>query len=202
MIWVKCLPPLEEASDDECDEPDPDDDDWFVELFDKFNEAISLLALDAWFVTRLALPLLLCFDAADAFDDADEADEDASDELEDDDDPSESLNKVNKWRLLDRSYCVTEETTRMTMHFMQNTRFVHPIFITYHCRTMSRYWYRHYCIPALVSAENSVNTIKINEIHGDHCMHSHAILRASEAYWLESADKKRHKNCQTPVTSY
>lgn len=73
-------------------------------------------------MTRLALPLLLRFDAADAFDDADEADEDASDELEDEDDPSESLDKVNKWRFLDRSHCITEETTRMTMHFEQNTR--------------------------------------------------------------------------------
>lgn len=38
-----CLPPLDDASDDECDDPEPDDDDWFVELFDKFNEAITLL---------------------------------------------------------------------------------------------------------------------------------------------------------------
>lgn len=83
---------MDDASDDECDESEPDDDDWFVELFDKFSEAISLLALDTWFVTCLALPLLLLFDTADAFDDADD-DEDASDELDDDDDPSESLHK-------------------------------------------------------------------------------------------------------------
>lgn len=42
-----CIPPLDDASDDECEVPEPDDDDWFVELFDKFNEAISLLALGA-----------------------------------------------------------------------------------------------------------------------------------------------------------
>lgn len=92
MWW--CLPPLNDASDDD---PEPDDDDWFVELLDKFNEAVSLLALDAWFVivTCLAvLLLLLRFDAADAFDDADDAEEDASDELDDDDDPSESLHNA------------------------------------------------------------------------------------------------------------
>lgn len=92
-----CLPPLDDASDDECDDPEPDDDDWFVELFDKFNEATSLLlAFGAWFVACLATCLLLRFDVADAFDDADDADEDASDELDDDDDPSESLNIFTK----------------------------------------------------------------------------------------------------------